>query len=227
MGRSASIGGKGQPAGSGAAAPVAAAAAQKGAHHALAADAHAQRPVDKALGLDAAVFGNVLDLLQGQLPGQDHPGKAHFGGLFRPRQGVHRHLGAGVEGQVRGHLGRQRGQAQVLYDESIHPRIGGGPDSLGHGGQLLGVDGGVQSHMHPHAPSVTEGHRLLEGIGGEVAGAAPGVEALQAQIHRVGAAEHRRPQHLLVARRGQNLKIHAHLFSSPAASFSPALWFCR
>ena len=55
---------------------VAAASAQKGRHVALAADAHAQRAVHEALGLDAAVLCDMLHLGHAQLTGQHHAGEA-------------------------------------------------------------------------------------------------------------------------------------------------------
>ena len=55
---------KGQAAGPGAGAPVAAAPAQKGTHHALAAHRHAQRAVDKHLALDGGGGADGADLFQ-------------------------------------------------------------------------------------------------------------------------------------------------------------------
>ena len=52
-------GGKGQPAGLGAHAPVAAAASQHGAEIALAGDRHTQRSVDKGFQLYRAGVGNL------------------------------------------------------------------------------------------------------------------------------------------------------------------------
>ena len=98
------VGFKGQAAGACTGAPVAAAPAQKGGHIALAAHAHAQRTVDEALSLDAAVLCDVLHLGQAQLTRQHHPGKAQLLQFQSALQGVDAHLGRAVPGQLRGDL---------------------------------------------------------------------------------------------------------------------------
>ena len=72
------VGLKGQTAGPRTGAAVAAPPAEEGRHIALAADAHAQRAVDEALRLDAAVLGDVLHFGQTQLAGQHHAGEAQL-----------------------------------------------------------------------------------------------------------------------------------------------------
>ena len=72
------VGLKGQTAGPRTGAAVAAPPAEEGRHIALAADAHAQRTVDEALRLDAAVLGDVLHFGQTQLAGQHHAGEAQL-----------------------------------------------------------------------------------------------------------------------------------------------------
>ena len=96
------VGLKGQTAGARTGTAVAAAPAQKGGHIALAAHAHAQRTVDEALGLDAAVLCDVLHLGQTQLTRQHHPGKAQLLQLQCTLQGVDAHLSGAVPGQLRG-----------------------------------------------------------------------------------------------------------------------------
>ena len=80
---------------------VAAASAQKGRHVALAADAHAQRAVHEALGLDAAVLCDMLHLGHAQLTGQHHAGEAQLLELQCTLQAVHAHLGGAVARQPR------------------------------------------------------------------------------------------------------------------------------
>ena len=98
------VGFKGQTAGSRTRAPVAAASAQKGGHIALAAHAHAQRTVDEALSLDAAVLCDMLHLGQAQLTRQHHPGKAQLLQFQCALQGVDAHLGGTMPGQLRGNF---------------------------------------------------------------------------------------------------------------------------
>ena len=200
------VGGKGQAAGTGTAAPIAAAAAQKCAHVALAAHRHAQRAVDEALQLNGAFGGNAGDLPAAQLPAENGPGKAQPGQLLHARQAVHAHLGGAVQLQPRGHPLGQGRRGHVLQDHRIRTGCGHRPDGTGQILHLARVHRGVQGHVHPHAAPVAEGHRVLQGLGGKVACALPGVEAGKAQIHRVRAAVHGCAQHLLVARRGQNLQ---------------------
>ena len=200
------VGGKGQAAGTGTAAPIAAAAAQKCAHVALAAHRHTQRAVDEAFQLNGAFGGNAGDLPAAQLPAENGPGKAQPGQLLHARQAVHAHLGGAVQLQPRGHPFGQSRRGHVLQDHRVRTGCGHRPDGTGQVLHLARVHRGVQGHVHPHAAPVAEGHRVLQGLGGKVACAFPGVEAGKAQIHRVRAAVHGRTQHLLVARRGQNLQ---------------------
>ena len=82
------VGLKGQTAGPRTGAAVAAPPpppAEEGRHIALAADAHAQRTVDEALRLDAAVLGDVLHFGQTQLAGQHHAGEAQ---LLQPQRAL-------------------------------------------------------------------------------------------------------------------------------------------
>ena len=98
------VGFKGQAAGARTGAAIAAAPAQKGGHIALAAHAHAQRTVDEALSLDAAVLCDMLHLGQAQLTRQHHPGKAQLLQFQCALQGVDAHLGRAVPGQLRGNF---------------------------------------------------------------------------------------------------------------------------
>ena len=201
------VGLKGQAAGAGTGAAVAAAAAQKSRHIALAADAHAQRTVHKTLGLNAAVLRDVLHLGQAQLAGQHHAGKAQLFQFQRALQGVHAHLGGAVAGQLRGDLADQGSHGQVLADDRIGTGRGNSPDGLFQRGQLAAVNGGVQRHMHGHAPGMAEAHRFFQRIGVKIIGTGAGVEARKAQIHRVGPAEHGSPQHFFIAHRGKDLDL--------------------
>ena len=188
-------------------AAVAAAAAQKRRHIALAAHAHAQRAMDEALRLDAAVLGDLFHLGQAQFAGQHHAGEAQLLEFQRTLQGVHAHLGGTMPGQLGGNFADQGGHGQVLADDGICPAGGHRPDGLLQMFQLGAVNGGVQRHMHSHAPCMAEAHRLLQAGGVKIAGPRAGIEARKAQIHRIRAAEHRRAEHLFTAHRGQDLDL--------------------
>ena len=196
------VGLKGQSAGARTGAAVAAAPAQKGGHIALAAHAHAQRTVDEALGLDAAVLCDVLHLGQAQLTRQHHPGKAQFLQFQCALQGVDTHLGGAVPGQLRGDFADQGGHCQILTDDCIRAAGCHRPDSLLQRRQLGAVHGRIQRNVHRHAPGVAEAHSLLQAVCIKVAGTCAGVEARKAQIYCVRAAEHRSAEHFFTAHRG-------------------------
>ena len=198
---------EGQTAGPCAGAAVAAAPAQEGGHIALPAHAHAQRPVDEALGLDAAAGGDGFDLLQAELPRQDDPGKPQLGHLQRPLEGVDAHLGGGVPGQRRRDLPAELGRRHVLADDGVGAAGGHRPHRVGQGRQLAGIDGGVHGHMDLHPPPVAEAHRPAEALGVKIAGPAAGVEPGKAQVYRVRAAVDGGAEHLFTAHRGKDLDL--------------------
>ena len=205
MGRPGAVRRKGQTAGAGALAPVAAAPAQKGAHVALAGHRHAQRPVDEHLDLDGAFLGDGGNFGKAQLPGQDGPLETHFRQLPHPGQGVDGELGGAVEGEAGGHLPRQGGGGQVLHDEGVHPGLGGHADGVGQKAQFAGKGGGIHRRVDAHVPRVAKGHRLFQLLCVKIAGGAPGAELLEAQIHRVCPGKDGGPQGFAVPRRGQHL----------------------
>ncbi len=181
---------KGQAAGAGAGAPVAAAPAQEGAHHALAADPHAERAVDEHLALDGAGGADGADLLQREFTRQDHPVIAQVGQRLRPRRGVDAHLGGAVQRQGGGDLFDQPGGGKIVGDDRVGPRLGHGAHRLGQAGQLAAVHQGVQRHVHPHAPPVAEAHGFPQPLRRKIARREPRVEAGQPQINSISAAEH-------------------------------------
>ena len=202
-----SVGFKGQAAGTGAGTAVAAASAQEHRHIALAAHAHAEGTMDEALGLNAAVPGDVLHLRQAQLPGQHHPGEAQLFQFQSALQGVHAHLGGAMAGQLGGDLPDQGRYRQVLTDDRVCPAGGHCPDSLFQGRKLGAIYGGVQRYVHRHTPGMAETHGLLQAVRVKVAGTGAGIEARKAQIDCVRPAEHGRTQHFFTAHRGKDLNF--------------------
>ena len=204
---------KRQAAGPGAGAAVAAAPAQKRAHHALAAHAHAQRAVDEHLALDGAGRADGADLLQTQLPRQDHAVVPQRGHLLRAGRCVHGHLGRGVQRQRGGDLLDQLRRGQVVGNNGVGPGLCHRAHGVGQAGQLLCIDQRVQRHMHPHAARMAKGHGLAQFVRGKVARRAAGVKAAQPQINSISAAEHSGAKHFAVARGGQDLQRAAHSVS--------------
>ena len=205
-------------AGARAGAPVAGAAAQESAHITLTADAHAQSAMDKTFHLNAAFCGNVADLLQRQLPGENDPGKAHVPQLKRTGQAVHAHLSGAVQRQTRRHPLCQLRHGQVLHDQRIGPGGGHVPHSLLQAGQLGGIQGGVQRDVYFHISGMTKSRGLAQGCGGKVAGGPAGVKMQQPEIHSVRSRAHCRAEHVGIAGRRQNLRpvvpLKRHYFCS-------------
>ena len=99
--------------------------------------------MDKALDLHRGVGAEKSDLIPGQLPADHHPGHAQVGGGLSAVQAVDGHLGAGVEGQVRGHLAGHPGHAQVLDQQSVHAQPAGPVHQAGGLGQLPVAEEGI------------------------------------------------------------------------------------
>ena len=112
--------GKGQPAGLGTQAPVAAAASQHGTELALPRHGHTQRPVDKAFQLHRAGLPHFPDLPKAHLPGEHHALGAQLPQQLGPRRGVEAHLGGGVKGQLGRPLPQQGEQPHVLDQHRVH-----------------------------------------------------------------------------------------------------------
>ena len=102
-------------------------------------------------------------------------------------------------------LPEQGGGRQILEDHRVRTGFGHLPYRVPEGGQLGIRHQGVYRHMDPHAPAVAEGHRLFQLVFPEIVRLAPGVEALGAQVDRIGAAVDGGDQLLPAAGRGQDL----------------------
>ena len=161
----------------------------------------------EALGLDAAVLRDMLHLGHAQLTGQHHAGEAQLLELQRTLQAVHAHLGGAVARQLRCNFTDQRCHCQILTDDRIGTAGCNGTDGLFQRGQLAAIDGGVQRHMHSHAPRMAEGDRIFQRIRVKIVGTGAGIETRKTQIHCVGTAEYSGTQHFFVAHRGKDLDL--------------------
>ena len=193
---------KGQTAGPGAGAPVAAAPAQKSAHHALAAHGHAQRAVDKHLALHGRGGAHGADLFQRQFPGQNDPVIPQRRQLPCALRRVDAHLGGAVQRQRGSDFFHKLRGGKVIHNDRVRPRRRHGPHRLRQLGQLGVIHQRVQGDMHPHITGVAEPYSLRQFLRREISRRAPGVEPGQPQIHRVRPAEHGGFQHVGVARGG-------------------------
>ena len=195
----------------GTAAAVAAAAAQKRAHIALAGDAHAQRAVHEHLGLDAAFrrrAGDGSHLAQRQLPREDHARKAHRGQLPHTVRALHAHLRGAVQRNARRKPAHQRRGGKILHDHGVGPRGGDVTDGPGQRGKLAGVDRGVQRHIHAHTARMAERDGAAQLFRRKIARRAARIKMLQPEIDGVRTGEHRCAKHLGVAGGGQYLGPH-------------------
>ena len=112
-----------------------------------------------------------------------------------------------MAGQLRRNFADQRGHGKVLTDHGVGAGSSYRADGCFQRGQLAAIDGGVQRHMHGHAPRMAEGDRIFQRLRVKIIGAGAGIEARKAQIHCIGPAEHSGPQHLFVAHRGKDLDL--------------------
>ena len=163
-------------------------------------------PVDEGLRRDAHGGYDPFHLVEGQLPRQHEAVKARVLQEPRPVGVVHRGLGGGRPVDAGVFPAEQLQGRHVLQYDPVRP---GGGDAVGlglQGGQLPVQDHGVHGdvELHTPLPAVPGGGEKL--LLAEVRGAAPGVEALPAEIHGVRAAPHRGEKLLLPAHRGQDLR---------------------
>jgi len=167
------------------------------------ADAHG--PVDEGLQLQrrGGLGPDLPDLVQGQLPGQDHPaGPQLIPGGRRLVVGD-----AGLGGDVGLHAGG------VLFQQGEHPHVGqdGGVhpcrleelQPLRQAGRLVVAGHGVAGDVDGHSPAVAQLHGLPELLGGEVAREGAHTEIGARQIDGVGPVGQGHAQALHVPGRGE------------------------
>ena len=201
------------PAGLGAQAPVARPSADGGGQIALAGIAHAQGAVDEHLDLHRAALADELDLPEGQLPGQHHPGEAQLFTGQNAGQVVDGHLGGGMDGQLGGQGADHPGHAQVLDDEGVGPQLVELEDELLCPHQFPVGDQGVHGHIGLDAPQAAVPEGVHQFFAFQIFGIAAGVVVAGAEIYRVGAAPNGGDDAFHGARRAH--QFHCHLLFSP------------
>ena len=175
--------------------------------------------MDEHLHLGGTIPANLLCILRGALPGDDHPLTAVDGHFTACPGGKHAHLGAGVEGQVRQGLPQQVKKPPVLHQHRVHPQAAGLGGDFHSPGQLPVGQQGVQCQKDPDAPEVAVAQGVRELLIGKIFGAPAGVEVAPAQIHRVGAVLDSGPQSLRGTGGGEKLRLHPR--------FRPSSFCCR
>ena len=191
-----------QAAGLGALAPVSAAPSDHGGEIALPGIAHAQRPVDKYLHLNGAVLADIGDLVMAQLPGQYHPGDAHFRRTKYAVEIMHRHLGAGMNGHIRRQRPHQLTYPQILHQNRVYSSPGRLKDFPGNILQFPIQHQGIEGQVDLHPPYVAIAHPLVQLLQSEVFGVHTGIKAPAAQIYGIRSVLYRRHQRIAGACRG-------------------------
>ncbi len=155
--------------------------------------------------------GDLLDFVDGEFAGQDHPVRPQFlGGL--QGSGVRQ---VGERGQeepalIPG-LTRQREEAGVLNDQAVRLYVAGETsDEASRSGHVVGLDERVEGHID--APAVLVGQLDHAGkLGGtEVVRLHPRGKMFEAEVDGVGTGGHSRQKRLRVPRRGENLRLARH-----------------
>ncbi len=166
--------------------------------------------MDEDLGLDAQVAGGAGaggDLGHGQLAGEDHPFRPEPRQLRDLRRIVHRHLGRGMALEPRQFPRQHRPPAEILDDDRVHLRLGGGTGQDQGLRIFVVVHQGVHHHIASQAVVVQVGDVARQFGGTEVLSPAPGVEVAQAQIDGIGAAGDGRRQAVGSAGRSEHLDV--------------------
>ena len=110
-----------QTAGLGTPSPVSASSADQAAHQALTGIAVAQGAVHKTLNFHMGGLPDGTDLLQGKLPGRNHPDGSRLLQKLRSLHTCDGHLGAGVDGKAGKILFDKPEYSQILHDHRVQP----------------------------------------------------------------------------------------------------------
>ena len=113
------------------------------------------------------------------------------------------HLRRGVEMQVGHHGPGHRGEAEVLHDDRVDPRVTKEPELLRRVREFAGKNERVESHETPHPVGVEEVHQLRQVLLGEVICSKPRIEAWHAKEDRVRPVRHGGARAVPVARGGE------------------------
>ena len=181
------------PAGLGAFAAVGTPLAERLARQALAGVGDAERAVDKDLERHPLLV-EALEFPQREFAGQDRAGDPEIAGHLDTLRRGEGHLGRGVDGKFRNDRGRQTHQTDVLNDQRIDAGTVQEAQVLRRVIEFSGEDKGIERHVGLHPVAVAEGGDLGKLLLGEIIGAQSGIEAGQAEEHRIGAIGNRRLQ---------------------------------
>ena len=146
------------------------------------------------------------DFLEGIFASEDDELRAEFAREVHARGAGDCHLRGAVDREIRREFADDAADADVLDDGGIDT---GGDDSsevVAGGVDLVGEHERVERHVAAHAAAVEKFHQRRQIGEGEILGAHPGIEALEAEIDRVGAILDGRVGALPVARGREQLR---------------------
>ena len=202
----------GQAAGLGAFAAVGRAAAERLARQALAGISDTESSMHEDLEVERFALGglfrlHLLHLRNRDLTAQDGQRGAEAAGVIDARRARHRHLGRGVDREVGGDPADESADARVLDDGGVDAGRDDRAERARGFGQFVGEDQRIEGHVALHAAAVQVGHELRQVGLFEVLGPDAGVEAADAEEHRIGAVLDRRADAVPFAGRGEDFGL--------------------
>ena len=201
-----------QAAGLGAFAAVGRAAAERFARQALAGIGDAEGAVDEDFEVERFALGglfrlHLLHLRDRDFAAEDGERGAETAGVIDARRARDRHLRRSVDREVGGDPADEAADAGVLDDGGINA----GRDDRAEGtrgfGQFVREDQRIEGHVALDPAAVQVSHELRQVGLFEVLGPDAGVEATDAEEHRIGAVLDRRADAVPFAGRGEDFGL--------------------
>ena len=111
-----------------------------------------------------------------------------------------------MDRKIRRQMPNQPHQPHILHDRRIHPRRNHRLQVALRLRQLIGENQRVDRHIALHPAPMQPGHQLRQIRFREVFGPHSRIEAIEAEINRIGPVFHRRLRTVPIARRSQQLR---------------------
>ncbi len=201
-----------QAAGLGAFAAIGRAATERFARQALAGISDAERAVDEDLEVQGGALGGLFRLHLLHLRNRDLAAKhgersAEATSVIDARRARHRHLRRGVDREVGRDATDEAADAGVLDDGGVDAGRDDRAERARGLGEFVGEDQRIERHVALHAAAMQVGHELRQVGLFEVLSPDAGVEAADAEEHRVGAVLDRRADAVPFAGRGEDFGL--------------------
>ncbi len=192
--------------GLGAHASVSASPADGRGEQTLAGVAVAESAVNEDLQTQFQVFGHGLDLVQADLPRQDHALESKFGRPCSALAVVNGHLRRSMQVQFGGQPACQRRQSDVLHQDGICAHLIEAEQVQASILQLMIQDQGVDGHIDPEPAQVGVVDGFCQCSLIEVDGEFPGSKSPATEVNSICTRGHRSPERLGRASRGEELR---------------------